>query len=57
MRKELYFCIRFSEDFSNKLGDKGVKDLKKKWDVEALPQFRKLIERIDPKAKTWIKVY
>ena len=57
MKKELYFCVRFSDKFSNKLGDKGIKDLKKKWDVEALPSFKKLIQGVDPEAKVWIKVY
>jgi hypothetical protein len=57
MRRELYFCVRFSEEFSKKIGDKGLKELKKMWVQQALPQFTALISKVDPDAKTWIKTY
>jgi hypothetical protein len=55
VKRELYLCIRFSNDFIEKFGEKGLQDVKKGFDKQ-VPEIAKKIKTADKKVKVWTKL-
>ncbi len=55
MKRELYLCIRFSDEFVEKHGEKGLEEVKKGFDKN-VPELKKKIQQSDKKVKVWTRL-
>jgi hypothetical protein len=56
MKREMYICIRFSKKVQEKAGQEGLEILKKRFETEFVPRLKAELDKVDKKAKVWMKI-